>query len=43
MDWNDPIMRGLVALVAALILGILARLRFREKEGDRGAPDLGLD
>ncbi len=43
MDWNDPIMRGLVALVGAVILGLLARLRFREKEEDRGPSDLGLD
>lgn len=43
MDWNDPIVRGLVALVAAVILGVLARLRFRQREVDRGPSDLGLD
>lgn len=43
MDWNDPIVRGVVALVAAVSLGILARLRFRGEEDDRGPSDLGLD
>jgi len=43
MDWNDPIVRGVVALVAAVILALLARLRFRERKDDRGPSDLGLD
>lgn len=43
IDWADPLMRGLVALVAAVLLGLLARYRFREKEDVREPSDVGLD
>ena len=43
VDWADPLVRGTVAPVAAVLLGLLARYRFREKEDDRAPSDMGLD
>lgn len=43
MEWADPIVRGTVALITAVLLGFLARSRFRDKEDDRGPSDMGLD
>jgi hypothetical protein len=42
MDWLDPLLRGLAALVLAAAMFVAARIRFgRRERGDAG--DVGLD
>ena len=43
MDWSEPVVRGVVALLGALLLGLLAKARFRGKDDTVAPQDLGLD
>ncbi len=42
-DWFDPLVRGVVALLLAVAVLGLARVRFRRKGGPGAGADVGLD
>ncbi|HXH80232.1 MAG TPA: hypothetical protein VNJ48_17210 [Nocardioides sp.] len=43
MDWVDPLLRGIVGLIATGLLIIGARIRYQQKGTIDGPRDLGLD
>jgi len=43
MDWWVPVLRGVIALLVALLVYLAARRRFAHREDDHAPTDMGLD